>query len=231
MTYQEIKNQLKSLQALGFKIPPLNSKKEVLEAAIEQILDSLPEEIPPCLEEVEVVEVSIAPTVEESLEIFSGMQSTGLRTVRFTAPAVTEETIEATIVATTAQAIAPTAPEPQIKLSPLVKELDFTPARSLWDISQFKITPDIKFVFEVVLYAIALCKFLAIKSTPYLIRAGKIFNLCWNRAMEDALKTIVVAGVLWQIWLAPKIQLVGYQLALWAVLIAIRIKKRGMAIA
>ena len=184
MTYQEIKNQLKALKEQNHIIPALNSKKEVLQAALDQIL------------------ATIAATAAQA------------------------------IVETTDQAITETAPADHIvTVNTMVLELDFTPARSLWDISQFKITPDMKFVFEVVLYSIALCKFLAIKSTPHLIRAGKIFNLCWNRAMEDALKTVVVAGVLWQIWLTPKIQLVGYQLALWAVLIAIRIKKRGMAIA
>ena len=180
MTYQEIKNQLKSLKEQNHIIPALNSKKEVLQAALDQIL------------------ATIAETAAQA------------------------------IVATTAT-IAPV--DHIVTDNTMVLELDFTPARSLWNIFQFKITPDIKLVLEVVLYSIALCKFLAIRSTPHLIRAGKIFNLCWNRAMEDALKTIVVAGVLWQIWLAPKIQLAGYQLALWAVLIAIRIKKRGMAIA
>ena len=175
MTYQEIKNQLKALKEQNHIIPALNSKKEVLQAALDQIL--------------------------------------------------------ATIAETTDQAIVETAPADHIvTANTMVLELDFTPARSLWNISQFKITPDIKLVLEVVLYSIALCKFLAIKSTPHLIRAGENLNLCLHRAREDALKTIVVAGVLWQIWLAPKIQLAGYQLALWAVLIAIRIKERGMAI-
>ena len=191
MTYQEIKNQLKALKEQNHIIPALNSKKEVLQAALDQVLATI----------AATAAQAIAPTTDQA------------------------------IVATTATIVA-TAPVDQIvAANTMVLELDFTPARSLWNIFQFKITPDIKFVFEVVLYSIALCKFLAIKSTPHLIRAGKIFNLCWNRAMEDALKTVVVAGVLWQIWLAPKIQLVGYQLALWAVLIAIRIKKRGMAIA
>ena len=162
MTYQEIKNQLKAFKEQNHVIPALNSKKEVLQAALDQIL--------------------------------------------------------ATIVEATAT-IAPTAPEPQIKLSPLVKELDFTPARSLWNIFQFKITPDIKLVFDVVLYSIALCKFLAIKSTPYI-----------KKALDIVLRGVVYGVVIFDFWLVPKIQLVGYQLALWAVLIAIRIKERGMAI-
>ena len=197
MTYQEIKNQLKALKEQNHIIPALNSKKEVLQAALDQILATIVETTATI---VETTAQAIAPTTDQA------------------------------IVATTATIVATAPVDHIVAANTMVLELDFTPARSLWNIFQFKITPDIKLVFEVVLYSIALCKFLAIKSTPHLIRAGKIFNLCLHRAMEDALKTVVVAGVLWQIWLAPKIQLAGYQLALWAVLIAIRIKKRGMAI-
>ena len=178
MTYQEIKNQLKALKEQNHIIPALNSKKEVLQAALDQILATIVE-----------TTATIAPTTDQA------------------------------IVETTAT-IAETAPVDHcVTANTMVLELDFTPARSLWNISQFKITPDIKLVLEVVLYAIALCKFLAIKSTPYI-----------KKALDIALRGVVYGVVIFDFWLVPKIQLVGYQLALWAVLIAIRIKERGMAI-
>jgi len=53
MNYQELKTALKTLQDQGHEIPALNSKKEVLETALAQILAAIAPEI---------VEVSIEPT-------------------------------------------------------------------------------------------------------------------------------------------------------------------------
>jgi len=55
MTYTEIKTALKSFQAQGHKIPALNSKKEILENALAQILASIEPTAP------EIVEVAIEP--------------------------------------------------------------------------------------------------------------------------------------------------------------------------
>jgi len=55
MTYAEIKTALKSFQAQGYSIPALNSKKEVLENALAQILASI-EPTAPEIVEVEVIE-------------------------------------------------------------------------------------------------------------------------------------------------------------------------------
>lgn len=107
-------------------------------------------------------------------------------------PLATEETIAAT-AATIAT---------EVQLSPLVKEMDFTPARSVWEVFSLRMTPDTKFVLEVVVMAIALAKFIAIKSAPHLMRAGEI-----------ALRGAVIAAVIFQVWILPKIKLVAYYLA------------------
>jgi len=56
MNYQELKTALKTLQDQGHEIPALNSKKEVLETALAQILASIKPTAP------EILEVSIEPT-------------------------------------------------------------------------------------------------------------------------------------------------------------------------
>jgi len=64
MNYQQIKTELKALKAQGYSIPALNSKKEVLETALAQILLSITPEIvePEVIESTPaVIEVSIAP--------------------------------------------------------------------------------------------------------------------------------------------------------------------------
>ena len=59
MNYQQIKTELKALKAQGYSIPALNSKKEVLETALAQILLSItPEIIQP-----EVIESTPAATI------------------------------------------------------------------------------------------------------------------------------------------------------------------------
>ena len=68
-------------------------------------------------------------------------------------------------------------------------------------------------------------------ATPHLVPIIENFNLCLRRGLDDLLKTVIVAGVLWQLWLFPKVELMAYSLALWAVMTAIRIKSRGNAIA
>ena len=45
MTYAEIKTELRTLQAQGYSIPALNSKKEILETALAEILASITPEI------------------------------------------------------------------------------------------------------------------------------------------------------------------------------------------
>jgi len=55
MTYQEIKTELRTLQAAGHSIPALNSKKEILENALAQILATI-EPTAPEIVEVEVIE-------------------------------------------------------------------------------------------------------------------------------------------------------------------------------
>jgi len=62
MTYAEIKTALKSFQAQGYSIPALNSKKEVLENALAQILASI---------EPEIVEVLIEPEPAVTIEIIT----------------------------------------------------------------------------------------------------------------------------------------------------------------
>jgi len=59
MNYQQLKTALKTLQDQGHEIPALNSKKEVLETALAQILATIAPEI---------VEVSIEPTAPEIVE-------------------------------------------------------------------------------------------------------------------------------------------------------------------
>jgi len=59
MTYTEIKTALKALQSAGHAIPALNSKKEVLQKALTEILASIAPEI---------LEVSIEPTAPEIIE-------------------------------------------------------------------------------------------------------------------------------------------------------------------
>jgi len=65
MTYAEIKTALKSFQAQGYSIPALNSKKEILENALAQILASIEPEI------IEIVEVSIEPEPAAAIEIIT----------------------------------------------------------------------------------------------------------------------------------------------------------------
>jgi len=65
MTYQEIKTALKSFQAQGYEIPALNSKKEILENALAQILASITPEI------IEIVEVAIEPEPAVTIEIIA----------------------------------------------------------------------------------------------------------------------------------------------------------------
>jgi len=63
MTYQELKTELRTLQAAGHPIPALNSKKEILETALAQILASITPEI------VEAVTPeAIATTAPEIIE-------------------------------------------------------------------------------------------------------------------------------------------------------------------
>jgi len=65
MTYAEIKTALKSFQSAGHKIPALNSKKEILENALAQILASIEPEI------IEIVEVSIEAEPAVTIEIIA----------------------------------------------------------------------------------------------------------------------------------------------------------------
>jgi len=65
MTYTEIKTALKSFQSQGHKIPALNSKKEILENALTEILASITPEI------IEIVEVAIEPEPAVTIEIIT----------------------------------------------------------------------------------------------------------------------------------------------------------------
>jgi len=65
MNYQELKTALKTLQDQGHTIPSLNSKKEVLQNALTQILATIEPEI------IEIVEVSIEPTPAVTIEIIT----------------------------------------------------------------------------------------------------------------------------------------------------------------
>jgi hypothetical protein len=168
MTYQEIKNQLRAFQAQDYAIPALNSKKEVLEAALNEIL---------ALEaaKVEAAEGSIsAPAIEEVI--------------------ASEETT-------------PTNHVPQ--------ELDFTPAQSIWHPFRLELTPDIRFVGEVMLYAIALIKFLAIKATPYV-----------TKGLNIALAGAVKSAVIFQVWILPKLVLGAYLVGIWGLTIALKLIRR-----
>jgi len=60
MNYAEIKTALRTLQSAGHAIPALNLKKEVLQKALTEILDSI---------EPEILEVSIEPTAPEIVEV------------------------------------------------------------------------------------------------------------------------------------------------------------------
>jgi len=63
MTYTELKTELRTLQAAGHPIPALNSKKEILETALAQILASITPEI------VEAVTPeAIEPTAPEIID-------------------------------------------------------------------------------------------------------------------------------------------------------------------
>jgi len=59
MNYQELKTALKALQAQGYSIPSLNSKKEVLRVALEEIW---------IRNASEIAKVSIEPTAPEVIE-------------------------------------------------------------------------------------------------------------------------------------------------------------------
>jgi len=65
MTYTEIKTALKSFQSQGHTIPALNSKKEVLQNALTQILATIEPEI------IEILEVSIDPAPAVTIEIIT----------------------------------------------------------------------------------------------------------------------------------------------------------------
>ena len=81
------------------------------------------------------------------------------------------------------------------------------------------------------IWGITLVRSLIRFSTPNLIRAVKISTPYLRRFAHDALRITIYAGVIFEVWLVPKIQLAGYRLALWAVLIAVMVKKRRWAIA
>jgi len=161
MTYQEIQAQLKEFKAQGYEnIPALNSKKEVLQAALDQIL------------------ATIAPS-EEIAEVVT-------ETVEIIEPA---------------------------------KELDFTPAHSIWSLPNF--TLNIRAI-EIAAYAIALIKFLGVKLTPYL-----------KKGLNTALRIAVTTAVIFQEWILPKIMIRLYLIGIWGVTIALKIVqgRRGMSIA
>ena len=89
MNYQELKTALRTLQSAGYAIPALNSKKEVLQKALTEILASI-EPTAPEIVEVEVIEstpavieVSIAPiTTPEVTPVYITPEHPALTEVR-----------------------------------------------------------------------------------------------------------------------------------------------------
>ena len=146
-------------------------------------------------------EIAIEPTAPEIVEI--AIAPTTIEDIQEITPAAEETAREA---ATTSVAT-PHRIRPE---HPALTEL-----RELARVSELTL-----------IWSIATVRTILRIATPHIIPIATNFNLCLRRGLDDLLKTVIVAGVLWQVWIFPKIQLVGYRLALWAVLVVIKFHRK-----
>jgi hypothetical protein len=90
------------------------------------------------------------------------------------------------------------------------KELDFTPADSIWHLVNIRF--DLAIAVDALLYAIAAVKFLVLRSAPHV-----------KKFLESAFIVTVVGTVIFKVYLLPKLTLASYTVGIWGVAIALRV--------